>query len=493
MKKLLALVLCIALVMSLAVVASAEEVREKVVIALSSTPTSFDPEVGDLVANKMVNECTHESLLGIDPATNAIIPELAAKYTISEDALTYTFVLNQGIKFHNGEELKASDVKFTFERALTMPDVSARLGNLEAVNVIDDYTVETVLKTVNQDWTVICADQLFSILSEKACTEDPEYGAKVGTGPFVATELTQNEKVVVDRFADYWGEAVPTQTIEFRVLTEASARTVALENDEVQIVFAPDTIDLEFIEANPDCQLLSVTGAAVKYLHFNASNEASSNEKVRQAIACALDRDEVILAAVNGYADPAYTMWGPNVYGYNAEVKTFDKDLDKAKALLAEAGYPNGVTMHICIQDQWTIQAQMIQDQLKQIGVELIIDTFDSAGYKDARKTSDIVFASVSYANNADDMRWSFGTGSSGNFGGWAISEYDALFDECMSASDEQVRLDACTKIQEMNAEHCGWIPVYVDTVYVGANAGITGAVISNVSIHNFSRIACAK
>ena len=126
-------------------------IREKVVVALDSTPTSLDPQTGDTVANKIIWNCTHESLLGIDPEKNVVVPELAKDYEISEDGLTYTFHLNEGIKFHNGETLTANDVVYTYTQAFDMPDVAARLGNLESITAVDETTVEMKLKAVNQD------------------------------------------------------------------------------------------------------------------------------------------------------------------------------------------------------------------------------------------------------------------------------------------------------------------------------------------------------
>ncbi|MBQ8852656.1 MAG: hypothetical protein IJZ66_09535, partial [Oscillibacter sp.] len=159
-KKIMSTLLCAAMVLSLAACGAKEEpaasapaasgaasavastpadaaLREEVAIALNSTPTSLDPQVGDTVPNKVIWNCTHESLLGIDPETNTIIPELAKSYEISEDGLTYTFHLNEGITFHNGEPLKASNVAFTYNRAFNEPEVSGRVGNLESVTAVD--------------------------------------------------------------------------------------------------------------------------------------------------------------------------------------------------------------------------------------------------------------------------------------------------------------------------------------------------------------------
>ena len=470
-------------------------IREKVVVALDSTPTSLDPQTGDTVANKIIWNCTHESLLGIDPEKNVVVPELAKDYEISEDGLTYTFHLNEGIKFHNGETLTANDVVYTYTRAFDMPDVAARLGNLESITAVDETTVEMKLKAVNQDWAFICADQLFSILSEKACTEDEANGAAIGTGPFFSTLYSQNEKVSLERFEDYWGEVAPTKYIDFRVITEASSRSVALQNDEVQAITSPDPIELPVLQGDENLNVIQATGANVKYLAFNSFDDVTNNQLIRQAIACALNRDEVILSAVNGMATPAYTMWGPNVYGYNPDVKTFDYDVEQAKQLLAETGYPDGISIELVTTDSMSIQAQMIQSSLKEAGIEVTINTMDSAGMKNYRLAHEdqMSLQSVSYASNADDMRWSFGAEGSGNRGGFVVPEFDELLDVCMSSSDEAVRQDACTQIQELNAELCWYIPVYADLISVAANADVAGVVVNNVGIHDFSRITCAE
>lgn len=470
-------------------------VRETLSIALSDTPTSLDPQVGDLITNKMIWNCTHESLLGIDPATNAVIPELAKSFEISEDGLTYTFVLNEGVTFHNGETLKASDVVFTFNRATEMPDVSGRLGNLESVTAVNDTTVEMKLKNVNQDWSVICSDQLFSILSEKACTEDASDGAAIGTGPFYSTYFVENEKVSLERYDGYWGDKVSTKAIDFRIITEASARSVALQNDEVQAIVSPDPIELSYLQEDPNLSVLEVDGAALKYLAFNSYDELTANQQVRQAIACALNRDDVIMTAVNGCASPAYTMWGPNVYGYDSSVKTFDRDVEKAKSLLTEAGYPDGISIELVVAESYSIQAQMIQASLKEAGIDVKIATMDNAGIKEYRLAhkDQMCFQQVAYANNADDMRWSYGAEGSGNYGGFVVDEFDQLLDLCMSSSDESERLSACTQVQELNADLCWYIPIYTDTVYLCTNKNVTGVEVSNIGIHDFSRIACAE
>ena len=512
MKKFLALILSIAMVLSLAACGETKEpastdnttpdtteaetkVMEKIAIAIQETPTSLDPQVGDLVANKLIWNCTHESLLGIDLTNNTIIPELAYQYDISEDGLTYTFYLNKGVKFHNGEELKAADVVYTFTRANDMPDVSGRIGALESVTALDEYTVEMKLNAVNQDWTFVCADQLFSILNEKACTEDTANGAAIGTGPFYSTLYAQNEKVVVERFDDYWGDAVPTEEITFRVITEASARSVALQNGEVQAITKPDTIELDYLNEDPTVDLIQIPGASLKYLAFNSFDEVTGNQLVRQAIACALDRDAIIAAAVNGLGEPAYTMWGTNVYGYDPSVKTFDYDVEKAKQLLAEAGYPDGVDIEVVCTDAYSVQCQMLQDALKKANINVTINTMDAPGMKTYMLSHEnqMSWNSVSYAANADDMRWSYGVAGSGNRGGFVVEKFDELLDVCMSSSDETARKQACTDVQTLNADICWYIPVYDDLVNLAMKVGTTGVIVSNVEIHDFSRICVAE
>lgn len=467
--------------------------KETVAIAMYETPTSLDPQVGDLISNKMIWNCTHNSLLGIDKSNNTIIPELAKKYEISEDLLTYTFYLNEGVIFHNGEEMKSSDVVFTFERASTMPDVSPRIGMLDTVTAIDEYTVEMKLNAVNLDWDFVCADQLFSILSEKACTDDNN-GAAIGTGRFRSTHFAQNERVSLERFDECWLGAAPTKYIDFRVLPDSSTRLVALQNGEVDVCLKPSNNELDIIANDKNLELVQFNGAVVSYIAFNSADEISGNELIRQAIASAIDREVIISAALDGNGATAQTMWGPNVYGYDASVTTFESNIESASSLLAKAGYPDGVELEVVCEDEDNVLAQMVQDQVKAAGIKIKIKTMDMAGFYTYREHQEdqMSLNKVAYAPNADDMRWSFGSDGAGNFGRFT-GEYDNLLDTVASVPDEVTRLECCTKIQNLNAKECWYIPVYATMVSIGINKNVSGIEYELVEYHDFSEIMCTN
>ncbi len=306
-----------------------------------------------------------ESLLEFDGSTTNVAPGLAQSWESSDDGMTWTFQLVEGATFHDGTAFNAESVVWNFERwrftdnpfhfaeqtyeyydYMFGLDDASYITNVEATG---DYEVTFTLNSANGSFLNTLAMPMFSIASPAAIEEHgTAYGTPavgfVCTGPYTFVEWVSDDRVTLQRYADYWGE-VPgnVDTIVFRVIPDNAARFAALQAGEIDAFEQPNVEDLEAIEASEDMYIQMRGPLNVMYLAFNYRIQEFQNPLVRQAISMAMDRQAIVEAFYPPGAIAASTMLPPSLWGYNADIPVMDYDPDGAMDLLAEAGYPDGL------------------------------------------------------------------------------------------------------------------------------------------------------
>lgn len=468
--------------------------KENIVVASDKKLTNQDPQSVSNGSHRILFHLTHDGLTYANPETNALELVLAESYTLSDDTLTYTIKLRQGVTFHDGSPFTADDVVFTFERGRESAAGAYRtvFESVEEIKALDDYTVEITLKKPNIDFLYSLTNPGFGMLSRTALEKDPEHGASVGCGPWKYKEFVDGDYVLLERFDDYYGEKAKAKTLKLACIPEGSARLIALQNGEIDLCQDPNNSELGIIADDPNLELIQFDSMAETYLAINVQKAPVDNKALRQAIAYALNLDEIILGAWDGYAVKANSTWGWSQKGFNDKVAAYPQDLDKARALMAEAGYANGVDIEIITNNtQRVTAATIIQSQLKQIGINVTVTELDSAGMTSQLSSDD--FQIAVYDNNwfcfADDGRRLYAANSSSNNANYVNERIQELLDLGAAEPDEAKRMEYYHEIQEISHEDCAYIPLVYASKAIATVKGLGGVTYDPGTSHDYSNI----
>ena len=359
----------------------------EIVMALSSEPPHLDPHVNAGTAARTVRLNVYRGLFNYN-TDGVAAPELAESYTVSDDSLTYTFVLREA-RFHNGDLVTAEDVKFSLERILN-PDTGATFFNqlsvIDQIEVIDAKTVVVTLKAPTApfiDYLALPESAIVSKSWSEAHGGDLR-GNPMGAGPYVFKEYVEGQRIVVERFGDYYKPDLPkTDRIVFEFFPDATTRVNALVSGDVDLIEYVPWNDIPMLNANPDIQVLGGTGPFMGLI-FNTTFEPFSHPQVRQAFAYAIERYAVINTAFSGAGKPIYGMAVPsNSIAYDPMFDNyFEYNPERAKELLAEAGYPDGFKARLLATSQYAFHEQTavaVKAEMAKIGVDLELDLPDWA------------------------------------------------------------------------------------------------------------------
>jgi peptide/nickel transport system substrate-binding protein len=397
MRLVVALVLVLA---SLASAASAAPPKDAIVIGLVAEPVTMDPpQITDLNSAR-VTKRIFEGLVGQELGSYKLVPGLAQSWDISKDGLIYTFKLRPNVKFHDGTPFNAEAVKFVFERQLndkgpyyatgTYPYVKGFLGNVAGVEVLDASTVQIKLKAPLTPFLQYLAHQSLFMFSPDALKKYGKDIVKhpVGTGPFKLETWEPGVKVVLSRNDQYWGGAPKIRQAIYVPIVEAQARLVAIKTGEIDLTMDVPPDALDDLRRDSNVVVAESNSSAVWYVTLNTRHPILKDRRVRQALNYAVNKDAIIRDILRGTAIVARSPMSP-VYGpyYEEAVARYPYDLEKARALLKDAGYANGFELTFLVPESGSgmqspvEMATVIQANLTQIGVRAKIQTMEWGAY----------------------------------------------------------------------------------------------------------------
>ena len=392
--RLLALCLCAVLTLGCIPAALAETVQYKdtVTLATGTDQNYMDGQMNN--TNDKVLRTVYSSLVKRN-TQNEIVGDLAESWEVSDDNLTWTFHLRKGVKFHNGKEFTAKDVKASYDRLLNQDSpvrYTSTMSFITSVTVVDDYTVEMFTQNPSPAMLANLCHRANLILDADYIEK---YGKDLGltaescngTGPYVLKQWDMGERMVFESFPDYFEGEAPTKNFIIEIMPEAASRAIALEMGEVDIADGCSSVDvLRFMEDDNDG--VSVNFYTYQGLHgfqFNCANEYLKDTRLRQAVSYAIDRHAIIDALYAPLGEYCATsplsevVWGYYDFG------VVEQDQAKAKQLMAEAGYPDGFSFSIMVVETYNqalASAEMIVAQLAEVGITATIEVVDNAGFK---------------------------------------------------------------------------------------------------------------
>jgi len=371
-----------AIFLTLLLAGSAQAAKTDVTIGMQLEPPNLDPTGGAAAAiDEVVYANVFEGLTRFGP-DGSVLPALAKSWDISDDGLTYTFDLQSDVTFHDGSAFDADDVKFSIDRAMAEDSTNAQkqlFDNIESVENIDGAVV-IKLKTAD-------GNLLFNLAWGDAVIVAPESietlaTAPVGTGPFTFKNWVQGDQIVLEKNADYWGEAVALDKATFKFISEPTAAFAAMmagDLDAFPNYPAPE--NLTQLEADPRFSVVLGSTEGETILSTNHGVEPLDNILVRQAIAHAIDRSAIIDGAMYGYGTPIGTHFAPHHPAYVDLTGKSEYDPEKSKALLKEAGLEDGFTTTLKLPPPAYARrgGEIIASQLREVGIDTEISNLEWA------------------------------------------------------------------------------------------------------------------
>lgn len=360
---------------------------DELVLIIESGPANLDPRVGTDAQSERIDELIFDSLVRRDRHFN-LQPWLAERWELT-DARTYVFHLRHGVRFHDGRSLTARDVKWTFDSlangSLRTPKAST-YRSVERIDAPDEATVIFHLR--EPDSTVLwnLSDGAIGIVPYGS---GPEFNSNpIGSGPFRFVRMEQDKEVVLERNDGYWGERARLPRVRLMVVPDMTTRALELRKGSADVAINAFTADMvQALKRYPELQLEIAPGTIYTYLALNLRDPLLRDIRVRRAIACAIDRQSIIHYLWRDQARLADSVLPTQSWAYAGNVESYAYDPQRARRMLDEAGYParNGVrfrlTMKTSTEESTRLLAAVLQQQLRQVGIELEIRTFEFATF----------------------------------------------------------------------------------------------------------------
>ena len=354
---------------------------QSITIGMQLEPPHLDPTGGAAAAiDEVVYANIFEGLTRY-ASDGSILPGLAHSWDISDDGLVYTFHLRSGVKFHDGAEFDASDVKFSLDRARAEDSTNAQkalFAGISDVTVIDATTVQITLSNPNGSFPTNMAWGDAIILDP--ATADNAGVNPVGTGPFMFDERREGDQITIVRNTDYWGEAVALDSATFKFISDPTAAFGALMAGDIDAFPAfPSPETLVQFESDPNFKVIIGSTEGETILSTNNKSELLSDVRIRKAIAHAINRQEIIDGAMFGYGTPIGTHFAPHNPDYLDLTSNSAHDPEMSKSLLAEAGHPDGITLRLALPPPSYARrgGEIIAAQLRAVGIETEVSNLD--------------------------------------------------------------------------------------------------------------------
>ncbi|WP_250229585.1 ABC transporter substrate-binding protein [Anaeropeptidivorans aminofermentans] len=476
---------------------AAAPAKDSIIIATENETPSLTVEGHNAVAGDYMNRLTHNGLMktGMD-----LEPELDLAESIEADAndpLIWHVKLREGVKFHDGTEMKAEDVKASLDQARVAPQVAQYTKTVTEVTIVDDYNIDLHTATPSATLLSDLTHHGNYIYPKALIDSGNDFNANpIGTGPYKFKEWVFGDKLVFEAFDEYFNqdEKAAIKNMTWQVIPEGSSRSIALETGDADFVVEVATTDLPRLEANPDITVLMVPGTSHNFLMINNERAPFDNQLFRKALDSAIDKESVVMGALDGLADPVYTQV-PMGFKGTSEENINSYDVEKAKQYLAESGIdPASVSFSvICSNDQKARCAEIIQANLLEIGIKMDIERMDLATYLDVtakgdydasigRYTSSTLLAYLNGVFHSKSINASNKTRTN-------IPEVDALIDKASATIDEAERIGYLEEVTSLLNDNTPQIPVYQDTVKRAYNAKLGGVEVSASGTLFFNKV----
>ena len=486
--------------------------EQVLIVSINGDPTSFNPDAVTDDNAGTVADNLYSGLLALNN-NEEIIPDLAESWEISEDGLTYTFHLRPEVKWHDGEAFTSEDVKFTYEMIIENEGYLAKdLSIVSSMECPDENTIVITLKEASAPFLASLAWYSNSILPKhlyegvedwttcEAATTNP-----IGTGPFKYVESKSGVSITLERNWDYFGGQPILDKVIYVVSTDADTTYQAFLNGEIDYITDVPAANVSTLEADSAYKIGCLSAARRYQMCFNMNGTYTKDLAVRQAIAKAIDRQEISAKGTNGLQAPAYGFYPPFLdWAYNDQADIGSKDTAMAVQLLEDAGYTkdaDGYYMHLTLEvfsgGTYADCGKVIKSQLDAVGIDVTIEELEEGAWveKVFSGNYDLCILAGMQGPDPDNMTNRIGTGGGLNVSFYSNAEVDDLLAQARVTSDQEERGAMYKQIQQILSEDLPLVPLVEYAGYYACPSNITGLPYIDTSVDelapgNFGRVS---
>jgi len=457
--------------------------KDSITIGIAYLPRSLDAQgFDDQVTNALMSN-VYEPLVRVTP-DQKLIPGAAESWEISPDGKEYTFHLYKNATFHDGSPVTAEDAQFTIERCVASKVVGTYFNYVDKAEALDPHTLKVTLKHPYAPFPHILR-AFGGIVSKKYVETNPApfVHEAMGSGPYKFVEYKQGDQFALTAHPGYHLGQAPIKNLTYKQITNSSSSAMALEAGELDMLVNVAPEDLQRIKADPNLKVDEIASVMSSIFQFNLKTKPFEDVRVRRAVAHAINKQDVIIGATDGLATEAVTLIPEGVIGYDPDIKSPEYDLEKAKKLLAEAGYPKGFTFTIMVNEPRRSHTEVIQANLREAGIIANIELMESAAFYEAiTKGSFAAFVGGwGYLCLDPDVvvydLYCSKCVESGNGGSYSNPEVDRLLEEARVAVEPAERQELYAKINRITMEEVPVIPLLWNASNIAYNKDIQGVI----------------
>ena len=478
--------------------AGAETTANEITVGIAQDlDDSLDPHKAVAAGTKEVMFNVFEGL--VKPTSDGdLTPAIAESYTVSEDRLTYTFTLREGVKFHNGDTVTAEDVVYSLQRCADATETGVL--QVEAFSIIQSIETpddNTVVITISEPSNEFISYLTTAILPADYDQQDT---APVGTGPFKFVSRTAQDSIVLEKFDEYWGTPAYLDKVTLKIIENADSLMMSLQSGAIDL--CAHLTSTQIAQLGDDFNVAEGTMNLVQALYLNNAEKPFDDVRVRQALCYAVDKQEIIDLAFDGYGSPIGSSMYPAFGKYFDDSLTnyYTKDVEKAKELLAEAGYPGGFAMTITVPSNYTPHvntAEVLVEQLKEIGVTAEIqlvewESWVSDVYAGRQFQSTVVGVDAS-TMTARALLERFTSDYSKNFINYNSPEYDQLFQQALTTYDDGEQTAIYKQMEANLTENAANVYLQDLADLVAVRKGLEGVTFYPIYVLDLSTVRYAQ
>ena len=471
--------------------------KDSIVIATMGETPSLSPTEHNAVAGSYMNLLTYNTLFrsGMDLEPE---PDLVDTYENVDDS-TWRFTIKDGVKFHNGDTMTADDVVASIQWAQGFAEVNLYNSDIVSITKVDDLTVE--IKTDGPDAMLLnnLCHHGNAIVPKSLIDSGHDFNSDpIGSGPYKLVEWKRGDSLEFEAFEDYYKGAPKIKNMTWKIIPEGSSRTIALEAGEIDFIVEVEAMDADRLKENSDLEVISFEHTSHNWLMLNNEVPGLDNQDVRHAINSAIDKESVVTVAYNGLATPSWTATPSNFPGTTDEnADTYD--VEKAKEYLEASGVdPASVKFSIiCSDDTKKRAGEVIQANLKEIGINCEIESMDLATYLSATAEGDYTAAIGGYTSS-DLLSYVVGVYHSSSINASNKTrlndpEVDALIDQAKTTLDETERVAIFEKLSARLNLLCSQAPLYQPLTLRAYDADLEGVEVSDSGTLYFEDVYWAE
>lgn len=461
---------------------TSEQGNAEISISLNADPPKLDPALSSAFVDRQVLNSIMDKLVDLD-AEGKIIPMLATEWQVSDDGLTYTFTLREGVKFHDGTDFNAEAVKFNFERGMT--EASPRRNELSAVQsieVVDPKTVKVTLKEPFAPFLSIMTDRAGMMASPTAVQElgDDFMTKPVGTGPFKFQDRVKDTSITLVRNEDYWQEGLPKASkIVYKIFTDAPTALVNLRSGQVDLTDSLPSKEVPGLQQDSNFKVVNEPGFGYQGFYLNTTKPPFDKKEVRKAVDLLINRDALVKVMFGETATPAHSPFAETNLAFGESNKYEQPNVEAAKQLLSQAGVSNpSFTLKTGTSPANAQFAQLVQNFLQPAGFNMQIEKVEFGTLLDQLEQGNFEAGAIGWSGRPDpdqNIYDVFATGAPRNDARYSNPRVDELLNQARRENDEAKRKAMYDEVMQIIHDEVPYVFVYQPNNVFGMRANITG------------------